>query len=286
MPLLGFGTWQIMGEEAYQVTLAALQVGYRHIDTAQLYQNERQVGRAILDSGLPRQDVFLATKLSDPTCFRRARVTFDAQLHELGTDYVDLYMLHQPCDRESMRVAWKDMETLYAEGKIRALGISNFNLRDVQDLLEFASVPPVYLQNKLNVYAIGEQHVSAGESLVAFTRLHGIQLVGYSVINPWPNILRPAEDPHVISVAARYERTPAQVLLRWALQLGMGVIPKSCSRSRIEENFRIFDFELADVDVRLLTGLVTLAASAGNFFAPSWVEDIYGLAHLDSDESL
>lgn len=281
MPLVGFGTWQMLGNDAYQSVLAALKAGYRHIDTAQLYQNERQIGRAIRESGVPRGDLFISTKLSDTQCFRQARRTVEQQLRDLCIDYVDLYMLHTPADRESNRVAWRDLESLHSAGKIRSLGVSNFGLQELQDLLSFARVPPVYLQNKMSVYAIGEQRVSPRDSVAAFARERGIQLFGYSVNNPWPGVLMPMEDPHVLAVAARYQRTPAQVLLRWALQLGAGVLPKSVSSHRIKENARLFDFELMETDMRLLNGLVTLAESVGSFHAPEWVDDIYGLSMLD-----
>jgi len=281
MPLLGFGTWQMLGEEAYQATLAAIRQGYRHIDTAQAYANERQVGRAIRDSGVPRNEIFLSTKLSDFNCFPQARKAIEAQLRELGVDYVDLYMIHNPGNRESTRAAWRDIEALHYEGKIRHVGVSNYGLRELQDLLQYAKVPPVYLQNKMNVYAIGEQRVSGDESVIKFARERGIQVFGYSVNNPWPNVLKPTEDPHVRAVAARHGRTPAQLLLRWALQLGAGVLPKSVSKSRIEENARLFDFEISHADMGLLTGLITLAESAGSYRAPAWVDDVYGLGVLD-----
>merc|ERR1712217_662000 len=154
------------------------------------------------------------------------------------------------------------MEDLQLSGKVRSLGVSNFGVAELEELLSFARVKPAYVQNKFSVYTPGEQQVG-GKSVLAFARDRGIQVMGYSVINPWPLMLPPMEDPHVKTIAARHFRTPAQILHRWALQLGVAVIPKSGTAARIQGNARLLDFELSDVDMRLLNGLVVLSESSG-----------------------
>lgn len=279
MPVLGFGTWQLLGQACYEATLQAINMGYRHVDTAQAYANEAAVGQAIIDSRVPRREMFIVTKLSDPADFAPDALTirFSAQLRDLRTDYVDLYMLHSPSDPDTTLAAWSKLEDLYFSGKIRALGVSNFGVRELEPLVNSARVPPVYVQNKFSIYNPGEQQVGADRSLMSFLRAHGITMMGYSVINPWPFAMPPMQDPHVISIATRLGKSPSQVLHRWALQLGAGVIPKSGNPSRIRENAELFDFSLTELDMRLLSGLVTLSESTVSVFKPSWMEDVYDL---------
>lgn len=169
------------------------------------------------------------------------------------------------------------MEQLQRRGVLRSLGVSNFGTAELDQLLAVAEVKPVYIQNKFSIYNPGEQQIGSN-SLMAYAREKGMQMMGYSVINPWPFLLPPMEDPHVRAIAARYQRAPSQVLHRWALQLGAAVIPKSATPARIEENAKLFDFELSEVDMRLLNGLVTLSESIpGSPTAPPWAEDIYGV---------
>lgn len=279
MPLIGFGTWQLVGQQAYEATIAALQAGYRHIDTAQAYMNEREVGLAIRDSGVPRADIFIATKISDPAEFAVLEQRLAQQLAALGTDYLDLYMLHSPGDQAGRESAWRSMEALHDRGLVRCLGVSNFGPHELEELLAFARIKPVYLQNKFSVYNPGEQQVGgSSQSVLAYARARGIAVMGYSVVNPWPFMLPPMEDPHVRAVAARYGRSPAQILHRWALQSGAAVIPKSASPARIAENARLLDFALSELDMRLLNGLVTLSESTADAaFSPAWADDVYGL---------
>jgi len=266
-----------MGQQAYDATIAALRLGYRHIDTAQAYMNEREVGFAIRDSGVPREDIFIATKISDPEEFAALEQRLEAQLAALGTDYLDLYMLHSPGDQAQREQAWRTMEALHEHGKVRSLGVSNFGTGELQQLLEFARIKPVYVQNKFSIYNPGEQQVGSTPFL-PFAREKGIQVMGYSVINPWPFMLPPMDDPHVKAVAARYGRSPAQVLHRWALQMGVAVIPKSGTPARIEENARLFDFELSASDMRLLDGIVSLSESTAGSVLPPWADDVYHLS--------
>mmetsp|Transcript_93785 Transcript_93785/g.264899 ORF Transcript_93785/g.264899 Transcript_93785/m.264899 type:complete len:572 (-) Transcript_93785:219-1934(-) len=280
MPLVGFGTWQLVGQATYDAIIAAVRAGYRHIDTAQAYMNEREVGIAIRDCGVPRHALFIATKISDPEDYPRAAERFEAQLAALGLEYLDLYMLHTAGDRSDRETAWRAMELLHDQGKVRALGVSNFGISELEELWSFARVKPVYVQNKFSIYSPGEQQVGP-TSVLPYARERGIQVMGYSVINPWPFLLPPMQDPHVLAVAARYGKTAAQVLHRWALQLGVAVIPKSATAARIEENAKLFDFELSEVDMRILNGLVCLSeAMLGAPPTPSWGDDVYGIGSL------
>lgn len=279
MPSIGFGTWQLIGQQAYDATIAALQAGYRHIDTAQAYMNEREVGLGIRDSGVPREQIFIATKISDPAEFVVLEQRLEQQLRALGTDYLDLYMLHSPGDKHQIETAWRTMEALHARGKVRSLGVSNFGRAELEELLAFATVKPVYLQNKFSIYNPGEQQVGSS-SILPYAREKGIAVMGYSVINPWPFMLPPMEDPHVLAVAGRYGKSAAQVLHRWALQLGVAVIPKSATPKRIVENAQLLGFQLSELDMRLLSGLVALSESKAGSFAPTWADDVYGLAGI------
>lgn len=280
MPLVGFGTWYLVGQEVYDATITALLSGYRHVDTAQAYSNEREVGLAIQHSGVPRGEIFLASKISETGEYRQLRARFEAQLAALGTEYLDLFMLHGYADRESNEAAWRTMEQLHDEGKILSLGVSNFNSGQLQELLSYARVKPVYVQNKFSVYNPGDQ-VIGKTSVMATCKEHGIQLVGYSTINSWPFYLPPLEDPHVQEVALRYGRTTSQVLHRWALQKGAAVIPRSAAAAHIQENSKLFDFELSPLDVRVLDSIVSLSETVpGRGVAPDWAEDVFGIGRL------
>eukprot|EP00747_Dinoflagellata_sp_TGD_P170227 gnl/TRDRNA2_/TRDRNA2_201243_c0_seq1.p1 gnl/TRDRNA2_/TRDRNA2_201243_c0~~gnl/TRDRNA2_/TRDRNA2_201243_c0_seq1.p1 ORF type:complete len:286 (-),score=42.41 gnl/TRDRNA2_/TRDRNA2_201243_c0_seq1:49-906(-) len=279
MPILGLGVWELHAA-AYQSVRWALDEGYRHIDTAQVYDNEHEVGRAIRDSGLSRELVFIVTKLGRFEQHADVRRIFGEQLQKLGVDYVDLYMLHSA--HEERLAAWRELEALYDEGRIRALGVSNFNIEQLEELWQEARVKPVYLQNKFSIYEPGARdEARRSESLMEWLVTHRMVMTGYSVIHPGHgSYLSPLDDPHVKAIASRLGRTPSQVLHRWLLQLGAAVIPRSTKRERIRENGQLFDFALAETDMRLLNGIASLAASSPGRRAPAWCEDIYGLSRL------
>eukprot|EP00927_Polykrikos_kofoidii_P036473 TRINITY_DN307_c0_g1_i1.p1 TRINITY_DN307_c0_g1~~TRINITY_DN307_c0_g1_i1.p1 ORF type:complete len:653 (-),score=93.11 TRINITY_DN307_c0_g1_i1:191-2011(-) len=285
MPAVGFGTWRLWAKQAYQPVRWALEIGYRHIDTAEGYANEEVIGQALRDSGVPRQDVFIATKASSVpkglTPLEHMLNVFEMQLNLLGTDYVDVYMLHTPPrDEEQLRIMWTVMEQIYQLGRARALGISNCDANDLKVVMSMARVPPTYIQNLFKVYKPGEQ-MPVDEDIVTLAQAHGITVVGYSVQTEWPHVLSPLEDPHVLAVASRVGRTPSQVLHRWALQRGIAVIPKSSSRERIAENAQLLDFQLDMSAMRVLDGLSTLSESgATQPMKPKHEEDVFGLAAL------
>eukprot|EP00930_Biecheleria_cincta_P009521 TRINITY_DN11128_c0_g1_i1.p1 TRINITY_DN11128_c0_g1~~TRINITY_DN11128_c0_g1_i1.p1 ORF type:complete len:361 (-),score=50.16 TRINITY_DN11128_c0_g1_i1:167-1249(-) len=284
MPVLGFGTWELPADgTAYRSALMALELGYRHVDTAQGYYNEHEVGRAMRDSGIPRSQICLVTKLSDPGEYKTARKRFESQLNALQVDYVDIYMLHSPGDsKEDRQKAWSQLETLYDEGKIKALGVSNFDTDLLTELLSFARIRPVYIQNKYSIYMPGnDDEALKKSSLMEWLGKERIMMTGYSIIHPaHGGYLSPLNDPHVVSIAKRYSRTPSQVLHRWLLQLGAAVIPRSTKRERIRENGLLFDFALSEADMRLLNGIASLVNSVPGDRKPLWCDDVYGLDRL------
>ncbi len=241
MPLLGLGVWQVEpGEETQGSVRAALELGYRHIDTAQAYGNEESVGRALADSGVPREEVFLATKFypghDDP------EAEADRSLERLGVDQVDLYLIHWPQGGPTW--AWPGMERAQEAGYARAIGISNFDVGEIEALMAEADVPPAVNQIQFSPFKHRRALLEACEE-------RQIVLEAYSPLGTGSSL----DDDTVREVADRGDRTPAQVLLRWCVQRGLPTIPKSTHRERIEENARIFDFELSDEDMGALDAL-------------------------------
>merc|ERR1712032_1458334 len=196
------------------------------------------------------------TKVSDPRDFKRVPDLFRKQLRYLGVAYIDLYFIHN-ADKwpHGPLTAWKAMEKLYNEGKIRALGVSNFSPSQLQTIIENAQVRPHVIQNKFSIYHWGEAPNPTRQNYLAEFRRMGVVLMGYSTLDCYPFLKQPLLDEHVRAIADMYGRTPAQVLLRHALQLGVAVIPKSANKTRLEENSRIFDFELEADEMALLNGL-------------------------------
>eukprot|EP00927_Polykrikos_kofoidii_P038580 TRINITY_DN32994_c0_g1_i1.p1 TRINITY_DN32994_c0_g1~~TRINITY_DN32994_c0_g1_i1.p1 ORF type:complete len:903 (+),score=121.79 TRINITY_DN32994_c0_g1_i1:160-2709(+) len=283
MPLVGFGTWKLEGTACYNAVLWALQSGVRHIDTAEAYGNEADIGRAIKDSGVPREEVFIASKATSVPLgmaeLSYFETIFAGQLESLQTDYLDVYMLHAAGVKgQELEAVWRAMERLVDLGRVRALGVSNFGISEAEELWSFSRIKPVYMQNIFKVYKQGEQ-IQSGSAvgLVDWARAHGVSLVGYSVINSWPHLLPPLEDPHVLAIAKAHERTASQVLHRWALQSGVAVIPKASSKERIRENMLLFDFELTQAEMAGLSGLATLSESTDVEVLPSWSQDLFGL---------
>ncbi len=243
MPMLGLGVWQVENnKDAVDAVRWALELGYRHIDTAQAYGNEESVGQGIRESGVPREEIFVTTKFlprnGDPAA------ALEASLRRLGLDYVDLYIIHWPADGPTW--AWPGMEQAHAAGHARSIGVSNFSVGELEELLGVAQVPPVIDQVQFSPY----EYRSA---LLAACRERNIALEAYSPLGTGRHLGSDA----VARIAASHGRTPAQVLLRWALEHGVPVIPKSIHRERIEENAQIFDFELSADDIDALDALDT-----------------------------
>ena len=246
IPQLGFGVFTVPPEQTEDVTRTALEVGYRHVDTAQMYGNEAGVGRAVRAAGLDRDEVFVTSKLDNPNHGRDdALRSFDGTLAELGFDHVDLFLIHWPLPGVGDFVdTWHTMEEIYRSGRTRAIGVSNFKPHHLRRLLAAAEVVPAVNQIEVHPYLVQDD-------VRAFGAEHGI------VTEAWAPIARGRvlADPVITTIAKRLDRTPAQVTLRWAIQRGDVVFPKSVTRSRIEENFRLFDFELADDEMAEITAL-------------------------------
>ena len=240
IPQLGFGVYQVPPEDTREATLAALEVGYRHIDTAQMYGNEKGVGEAVRDSGLDRDEIFVTSKLNNGFhAYDDALAAFDRSLAELGFDQLDLFLVHWPLPGVGDFVeTWKAMEAIYESGRAKAIGVSNFQVPHLRRLAQEATVTPAVNQVEVHPYL-------TNEDVRAYGAEHGITTEAWSPIAQGAVLA----DPTIVRIADRLERTPAQVTLRWHLQRGDIVFPKSVTRSRIEENFAVFDFELGDVDM-------------------------------------
>jgi 2,5-diketo-D-gluconate reductase A len=241
MPMLGFGVWQVPdGPECVEAVLAALELGYRHIDTAQAYGNEASVGRALQQSGLAREEIFLTTKFypgsEDPAA------EAEKSLNRLGVDQLDLYIIHWP--RGGATWAWPGMERAHELGYARSIGVSNFDVGELAELGGVASIAPAVNQVQFNPF-------SYRRALLEECRRQGIVLEAYSPLGTGRHL----DDPTVTAVAGRVGHSPAQVLLRWCLQRQIPVIPKSTHRERIAENARLFDFALSDADMAALDAL-------------------------------
>lgn len=246
MPKLGFGVFKVEAQETVDIVAAALKVGYRSIDTATVYGNEAEVGRALAQSGLPRDEVFITTKLwnSDQGYDATLRA-FDASMERLSLDVLDLYLIHWPIAEAGLYVdTFRALQALKTQGRITSIGVSNFTRTHIERLIDETGETPVVNQIELHPYL-------AQNELRAFHAEHGI------ITEAWSPLGRGAEfeDPAIIAIATETGRTPAQVVLRWHMQLGNVAIPKSATPSRIAENFEIFDFELTAAQVDRITAL-------------------------------
>lgn len=245
MPWLGFGVFKVPDGEVVEYAIGqALKTGYRSLDTAAFYRNERGVGKAVRESGVPREEIFLTTKVwNDDQRAHRTMAAFEESLEQLGTDYVDLYLIHWPvkgCYKET----WKVLEEIYRSGRARAIGVSNFLVHQLEDLLSDAEIVPAVNQVEFHPRLIQPD-------LLKFCREHGIQLEAWSPLAQGQIIA----EPRVQELAAKYQKTPAQIVLRWDLQHEVVTIPKSIHAERIVENTRIFDFELSQEDMASLDAL-------------------------------
>jgi 2,5-diketo-D-gluconate reductase A len=247
MPQLGFGVWQVPDDEAERAVAEALRVGYRSIDTAKLYFNEEGVGRAVHDSGVPREDLFITTKLwNNDHEYDQALRAFDASLARLDLEYVDLYLIHWPVPKQDKYVdAWRALEKIYADGRAKAIGVSNFTEENLTRVIDAGSVVPAVNQIELH------PRLAQG-GLRAFDAEHGIATEAWSPLGSGQGLL---DDPTLAKIADAHARTPAQVVIRWHLQLGNVVIPKSVTPSRIAENFDVFGFTLTDDEVAAISAL-------------------------------
>ena len=241
LPQLGFGVFQVAPEETRRSVALALRAGYRLIDTAAAYGNEAEVGEAIAASGLDRSEVFLTTKLwNDDQGREEALSAFEHSLERLGTDYVDLYLIHWPAPSRGRYVdTWKALCQFKEDGRARSIGVSNFTVENLERIIEASGVVPAVNQIELHPRLVQAD-------LRGFHRQHEIVTEAWSPLGRGGDLLREAV---LEKIAAEHERTPAQVVLRWQLQLGNVAIPKSVTPSRIEENLRVFDFSLSEQEM-------------------------------------
>lgn len=262
MPILGYGVYQVTKDECERCVLDALKVGYRSIDTAQSYFNEDEVGNAPVKSGIPREEIFLTTKVwIEHYGYDECRASVLESLRKLKTDYVDLCLLHQPFS--DVYGAYRVLEDLMAEGKIRAIGISNFYVDRMVDIASFARVKPAV--NQIEIHP----HHQQNEQL-EWADKYGIQLEAWAPFGEGRGGM--FELPELKAIGEKYGKTPAQVMLRWHIQRGIVVIPKSTHIERMEENFNVFDFELTAEDMEIIA---TLDKGQSSFFShtnPNMVE--------------
>ncbi|GAA3006262.1 aldo/keto reductase [Streptosporangium longisporum] len=246
MPRLGFGVFQIPPAETAKAVGTALETGYRSIDTAKVYGNEREVGEALASAGLPRDEVFVTTKLwNDDQGYDSTLAAFDASMERLGLDRLDLYLIHWPTPaRDRYLDTWRALEKLHADGRIRAVGVSNFQPAHLTRVIDETGLVPAV--NQIELHPALQQ---AG--LRAFHARHGIVTEAWSPLAQGDVL----DDPVITDIAGRYGKTPAQVVLRWHLDLGNVVIPKSVTPSRIRENFDLSDFSLTEEDMTRIAGL-------------------------------
>ncbi|MCR8986491.1 aldo/keto reductase [Brevibacillus laterosporus] len=243
-PWLGLGVYKAEdGAEVEQAIRLALEAGYRSIDTAAIYENEAGVGKAIRDSKIPREEIFVTTKVwNTEQGYESTLQAFDTSLQKLGLDYIDLYLVHWPVPGK-YKETWRALETLYKKGLVRSIGVSNFHIHHLEDLLSVCEVKPMLNQIEMHPYLIQKE-------LRQYCEQHGIY------VEAWRPLMRGnLEVPLVQEMAERYQKTPAQIVLRWDLQHNVLVIPKSVKKERIIENAGLFDFELTDADMALLDGL-------------------------------
>ena len=250
IPLLGLGVWQVPnGPECVNAVRWALELGYRHIDTAQAYGNEESVGQGLRESGVPREQVFITTKFFPRSRDRDPAAEAQRSLRRLGVDQVDLYIIHWPQGGPTW--AWPGMEQARERGYTRSIGVSNFDVSELDEVIGAASSPPVANQVQFGPFAYRRALLEACER-------HGVALIAYSTLGTGRHL----SDPTVTRIAESAGRTPAQVLLRWCVQRDIPVIPKSTHRERIEENAQIFDFSLSDEDMTPLDALDTTGGTA------------------------
>ncbi len=245
IPILGLGVYQANGREAYDAVRHALDVGYRHVDTAAMYGNEEQVGEAVRDSGLPREEVFVTTKVwNDDHGYERAIRACEVSLRRLALDHIDLYLVHWPVP--GLRLdTWRALVDLRARGLVRSIGVSNYMVDHLDELAGASDVVPAVNQFELTPY-----NFQARRDVIARCVDDGIAVEGYSPVTRG----RRLGDPSLRAIADAYDRTPAQVLIRWHVQHGFVVIPKSTNPGRIEENADVFDWELSEEDLARLDG--------------------------------
>ncbi|RLQ86663.1 aldo/keto reductase [Planomicrobium sp. Y74] len=247
MPQLGFGVWQVEDTQATEAVAKALETGYTSIDTAMIYKNEIGVGKALKDTKVPREDLFITTKVwNSDQGYENTLRAFDESLERLGLDYVDLYLIHWPTPEFDDYIdTYKAMEKLYNDGRVKAIGVCNFEIEHLERLLAECDVPPVLNQVECHPYL-------AQNELKEFCAKHNVYVEAWSPLEQGGEVL---QDETISKIAEAHGKTPAQAVLRWHLQNNTIAIPKSVTPSRIEENFDVFDFELSADEMEQINAL-------------------------------
>lgn len=262
MPILGYGVYQVTREECERCVLDALKVGYRSLDTAQSYFNEEQVGSAMKKSGIAREDIFLTTKVwVEHYGYEEAKKSVFESMRKLQTEYLDLCLLHQPFS--DYYGAWRALEELYEAGEIRAIGISNFYPDRMVDIASFARIRPMV--NQVEVHPFNQQRVAK-----EYMDKYGVQMEAWAPFGEGRGGL--FENETLKAIGAKYDKTPAQVMLRWHIQRGVVVIPKSTHIERMEENLSVFDFMLSDEDMKTIAAMDKAESSFFSHYDPAMVE--------------
>lgn len=248
IPATGFGTWNLTGNEGVEAVSEALRVGYRLIDTAMIYGNETEVGEAIRKSSVPREEIFVTTKLwLNDFGYDNALRAFDESLERLGLEYIDLYLIHWPRDdKEKRQQSWRALSELYKQGRAKSIGVSNYAVEHLKEVLVTSKIPPAVNQIEFHPYIYEEQR-----PVLEFCQAHNILVEAYSPLSQGHGL----GSITVRDIADRTGRTPAQIVLRWVIQHGTVPIPKSAHTERIRENFKVFDFELSAQDMKMLDDL-------------------------------
>lgn len=247
IPQVGFGVWKVPNEEAAAAVEQAFKAGYRLIDTAKVYGNELGVGQAIANSSIPREELFITTKVwNADQGYENTLKAFDASLEKLGIDYVDLYLIHWPTPKFDQYVeTYKALETLYKEGRAKAIGVCNFDIEHLERIMEECEVKPAINQVECHPYLQQKE-------LRDFCKKHDIQVEAYSPLMNGTYIM---ENKVIQEIAEQYGKTPAQIILRWHVQNDVVVIPKTVTPPRMKENLDVFDFELTEADMERITTL-------------------------------
>lgn len=262
MPILGYGVYQVTKEECERCVLDALKAGYRSIDTAQSYFNEEEVGRAIQKSGVPRDDIFLTSKVwIEHYGYESCKKSVEESLKKLQTDYLDLMLLHQPFS--DYYGAWRALEDLYDEGKLRAIGISNFYPDRMVDIASFSRIRPMV--NQVETHPYHQQ-----DTAKKYMEKYGVQMEAWAPFGEGRGGL--FEDKTLKDIGETYGKTTAQVILRWHIQRGVVVIPKSTHYERMKENLAVFDFALSDSDMQKIAALDKAESSFFSHTDPAMVE--------------
>ncbi|MFX0007321.1 MAG: aldo/keto reductase [Promethearchaeota archaeon] len=238
IPILGLGTWKLVGKTAYDSVKWALEAQYRHIDTAKLYGNEEQIGKAIKDSGVLREDVFITSKVWDSDQGYESTIrAFNRSLKRLGTSYIDLYLIHWP--RKNQRIeTWKALEKIYSEGKVRAIGVSNYWIHHLEEIIGSFNIKPVINQFELNPFLYRKE-------LIKYCKEQDISIEAYCPLTHGKKL----NNNYLKEIAEKYNKSVAQILIRWGFQHEFIEIPKSSTRDHIIQNSMVFDFELDEEDI-------------------------------------